>query len=325
MILYQYLGSTVTEFWGKMLGEIKRKSLILKYLCKHPLSNFRQIKINHAKHEYHSKYLHRFLDELISEKKVNVFMNRYYAIPEIKKEIETLVNMIKSVDLTKPAFKKLKYDYSHIEGKLENVLNNCICLYLLKMKIHTLQGDVDPLNKQTKVKFNKKFIKMLQTYSYLHYYSNYLWSENYHKEVPSWKNMKSQNDSLKRILQFLLYFWNYSSEYYDYIKNNRVPLKEILNRLEDSQKEGITTTAQERKLTNKAISRSLKHIETNQGITHHYVDFYPGRGEIIPKETRPMFMEIALRISAHRHASTRRKYAKIWERKTGIEFTKIIH
>ena len=71
-----------------MITQKERKRLIIQYLQKNPLSNFRQIRINHSEHEYHSQYLRNLLDELIHEKKIGTFLKRYYAVPKSGKEME---------------------------------------------------------------------------------------------------------------------------------------------------------------------------------------------------------------------------------------------
>lgn len=309
-----------------MITQKERKTLIIKYLQKNPLSNFRQIRINHAKHEYHSQYLHNLLDQLIQEKKLDTFLQRYYAVPKSGKEVNLLIAIVKSVPLTKPTFKTLSFDNTLKNPTIKTIINNCISLYHLKLKIHNFENIIPQRS------FNPNFIKFLKTFSDDNYYTEFMVDKGFFKKNSLWKiKVKSNNTLEKRILNFLRLYWTFSLEYYAHLKNNRIPLKETFSRIFKQSNEGKSITAEDLGITNKALKRSLDQLSTKQGI---YIDVieYDSKGNLMKPEKdmdglwprRPQILQIGLNILEHRTPSKRKKYAKIAEEQTGIPFTKLI-
>ena len=299
-----------------MLSHEKRKLLVIKYLKKYPLSNFRQIRMNHSKHEYHSRYLHEILDKLMQEKKIDMFMKRYYAFPDNSKEINLMINIIKNVSLTKPIFKKLTFDETLNNPTIETMMKNCICLYHIKLKINNFEG------KLSKRLFDSKFIALLKQYSDDDYYHDALLVKGYLKKNP-WQVKFRTHDTLeKRILNFLLHYWIFSYEYYQHWKNNKIPFGEIFNRLFKQQNEGKSTTARNIGITNKGLKRSLDRITGKYGLYKDVLEFDPEM--IVMRSSRSRILDTGLAILGHRTPSKRRKYAKIWEEISGIPFTKLI-
>jgi len=308
-----------------MITQKERKTLIIKYLQKNPLSNFRQIRVNHTKHEYHSLYLHNLLDELI-QKKIDTFLQRYYAVPKSGKEINLLIAIIKSAPLTKPMFKKLSFDNTLKNPTIKTIINNCICLYHLKLKINNFENIIPQRS------FNPNFIKFLKTFSDDNYYTEFMVDKSFFKKNSLWKiKVKSNNTLEKRILNFLRLYWNYSFEYYTHLKNNRIPLKETFSRIFKQYNVGKSITAEDLGITNKALKRSLDQLTTKQGIYKDIIEYDSERNIIKPEKDmdglwprRPQILQIGLDILGHRTPSKRKKYAKIAEEQTGIPFTKLI-
>jgi len=309
-----------------MISKKQRKNLIIKYLQKNPLSNPRQIRVNHSKHEYHSKYLQKLLDELIHEKKIDVFLKKYYAIPKSGKEINLLINIIKSVPLHKPTFKKLKFIKTKKNPTLYTIINNGICLYHLKFKINKMEKTF-PIQS-----FDKNFIKFLKSFSDDNYYTDFMVDKKFFKKNPIWKKMdKSNNTYEKRISSFLRMYWDYSLEYYAHLKNNRTQLKELFNRIFELHNKGTSITAEKLGITNKALKRSLDQIITEQGVLRSSTSFDSKGNVIEPKKgkfgawnERSRLLDIGLNIIGNKLPSKRKKYAKIAEENTGIPFTKLI-
>ena len=180
-----------------MITQKERKRLIIQYLQKNPLSNFRQIRINHSEHEYHSQYLRNLLDELIHEKKIGTFLKRYYAVPKSGKEITLLINIIKSIPLEKPTFKKLNFIKTKKNPTIYTIINNCICLYHLKLKINKLENIIPTHS------FEQNFIKFLRTFSDNNYYTDFMMDKDFIKKNPLWKKIDESNNTLvKRISSF---------------------------------------------------------------------------------------------------------------------------
>jgi len=309
-----------------MISKKQRKDLIITYLQKNPLSSSRQIRENHSTHEYHSKYLRELLDELIQEKKIDIFLKRYYAIPKSGKEVNLLINIIKSSPISKPAFKKLKFIKAKKNPTLYTIINNCICLYHLKLKINGW-------SKTTSIQsFEKNFIKFLKSFSDDNYYTSFMVDKNFFKKNPIWKKMdKSNNTSEKRISSFLRMYWDYSFEYYSHLKNNKTSLKELFNRIFQQYNEGKSITAKNLGITNKALKRSLDQLITEQGILKSSTSFDSQLNVIEPKKgkygawsERSRILDIGMGILGNRLPSKRKKYAKIAEENTGIPFTKFI-
>lgn len=309
-----------------MITQKERKTLIIKYLQKNPLSNFRQIRINHAKHEYHSQYLHNLLDQLIQEKKMDTFLQRYYALPKSGKEINMLINIVKSMPLKNPEFKKLNFDNTLKNPTIKTIIKNCICLYRLKLKINNLENTIPQRS------FNSNFIKFLKTFSDDNYYTEFMVDKGFLKKNPLWKiKVKSNNTLEKRILNFLRLYWMYSFEYYTHLKNNRIPLKELFSRIFQLYNEGKSVTAENLRITNKALKRSLDQLTTKKDVYKNIIE-YDSEWNVIMAEKdmdglwsrRPQFLQMGLLILGHRTPSKRKKYAKIAEEQTGIPFTKLI-
>jgi len=239
-----------------MLSNKKRKLLIIKYLQKNPLSSERKIRTNHSEHEYHSKYLKKYLDELIQDKKIDSFLKKYYVIPKSGKEINLLINIIKFVSLTKPKFKNLNFEYNR-NLTIKTIINNCICLYHMKLKINNLEDNT------LQSLFNLNFIKFLKTFSDDNEYTEFIVNKNFFKDNPLWKTkIESYNTLEKRVSNFLRLYWIYSFEYYEHLKNNRIPLNKIFNRVFQHYNEGKSITAKSLGITNKALKRSLDQIIT---------------------------------------------------------------
>ena len=309
-----------------MITTTERKKLIIKYLQKNPLSNFRQIRINHSEHEYHSQYLHKLLDELIHEKKIDTFLQRYYEIPKSGKEINMLINIVKSTPLKNPEFKKLNFHNTLKNPTIKTIINNCICLYRLKLKINNLENTI------LERSFNPNYIKFLKTFSDDNYYTEFMADKGFFKKNPLWKiKVKSHNTLEKRILSFLRLYWTFSLEYYTHLKNNRIPLKETFSRIFKQSNEGKSITAEDLGITNKALKRSLDQLATKQGIYKDIIEYDSERKLVKPEKDmdglwprRPQILQIGLNILGHRTPSKRKKYAKIAEEQTGIPFTKLI-
>lgn len=308
-----------------MIPTNQRKNLIVKYLQKNPLSTARQIRENHSSHEYHSKYLCKLLDELIKEKKIDVFLKKYYAIPKSNKEIDLLINIIKSVPLHKPTFRKLKFIGKIGKPSFPIVINNCICLYHLKLKINKLEK---PITIQT---FNRNFLKFLKSYSDDNDYSGFFIDKNELKKSPFLKTLPQNNTVEKRILNFLQMHWMYLDEYYDHLKNNRISLKALFYRIFKMANEGKSITAKNLGITNKALKRSLEQLITEDGVYRDSITYDSGWNLVKTKKdmhgswkSRPRLLEHGLRILGHRKPSQRKKYAKIAEESTGIPYTKIL-
>ena len=299
-----------------MLRIKKRKSLIIKYLQKSPLSSKRKIRTNHAEHEYHSKYLEKYLDELIQEKKIDTILERYYVIPESGREIDLLINIIKSVSLTKPKFSNLNFKKNK-DSTIKTIINNCICLYHLKLKINNLE------NRISQDLFNQNFIKFLKTFSDDNNYTEFMVDKNFFKDNPLWKiKIESYNTLEKRILNFLQLYWGWSFEYYTHLKNNRISLNKIFSRIFQQYNEGKSITAEDLGITNKALKRSLDQIITEQGTLTDFVEYDSDMNLI--KTSRPQILQMGIGILGHRLPSKRKKYAKIVEEMTGIPYTKLI-
>jgi hypothetical protein len=300
--------------------------LIIKYLQKNPLSSPRQIRVNHSKHEYHSKYLQKFLDELIHEKKIDVFLKKYFVIPKQGQEINLLVNIVKTIPLTKPVFRKLVFDVTSKNPTIHTIINNCICFYHLKLKINKLEPVISTAS------FNSNFIKFLKLYSDDNYYSGFFVDKNFLKKNPLWKIKDNSNNTLeKRISNFLKFYWMYCDEYYKHLKNNRISLKEIFHRIFNQYNEGKSQAAETIGITNKGLKRSLNPMITEQGIYKDSIQ-YDSKWNLVKSKAdkmgswndRPRILEIGRLILGHRLPSDRKKYAKKAEETTGIPFTKLI-
>lgn len=321
-----YVGNIISEFWGKMISKKQRKNLIIKYLQKNPLSSPRQIRENHSTHEYHSTYLKTLLEELICEEKIGMFLKRYYVIPKSCKETNLLINIIKSASISKPTFKKLKFIKTKKNPTLFTIINNCICLYHLKLKINKLEKTI-PIQS-----FDKNFIKFLKSFSDNNYYIDFMVEKNFFKKNPAWKKMdESNNTPEKRISRFLRMYWDYSLEYHSHLKNNKTSLKELFNRVFQQHNEGKSITAEKLGITNKALKRSLDQLITEQGVLKSSTSFdsqwnviEPKKGKFGAWNERSRLLDIGLGILGHRLPSKRKKYAKIAEENTGIPFTKLI-
>ena len=309
-----------------MITQKERKSQINKFLQKNPLSTFHKIRTDAFEHEYHSKYLKQLLEELIHEKKIDVFLKKYYVIPKSGKETNLLINIIKSEPLNKPIFKKLKFIKTKKNPTINTIINNCICLYHLKLKINVLEKTIPTQS------FDKNFIKILKSYSDNNYYSMFIVQKNFFKQNPVWKKMDKSNDTVeKRILNFLYLYWNYSFEYHAHLKNNRVQLKELFYRIFELCNRGKSVTAKNLGITNKALKRSLDQLITEQGILKSSTSFDSQWDVIEPKkgrygvwDERSRILDMGVGILGHRLPSKRKKYAKIAEENTGIPFTKFI-
>jgi len=309
-----------------MITQKERKSQINKYLQKNPLSASHKIRTDAFEHEYHSKYLKQLLDELIHEKKIDVFLKKYYIVPKSGKEINLLSNIIKSVPLNKPTFKKLKFIKTKKNPTISTIINNCICLYHLKLKINKMEK-IFPIQS-----FDKNFIKFLKSFSDDNYYTDFMVNKNFFKKNPIWKKMdKSNNTYEKRISNFLHMYWDYSFEYHTHLKNNRIQLKELFYRIFELYNKGKSVTAENLAITNKALKRSLDQVITEQGVLKSSTSFDSQWNVIEPKKgrygawnERSRILDIGIGILGHRLPSKRKKYAKIAEENTGIPFTKFI-
>jgi len=309
-----------------MITQKERKSLIIKYLEKNPLSSPRQIRTNHSKHEYHSKYLKKLLKELESEEKIAVFLKKYYAVPKSGKEINLLINIIKLTPLHKPIFKKLKFIKTKKNPTINNIINNCICLYHLKLKIIKLG------KKNSIQSFDKNFIKFLKSFSDDNYYNEFMVEKNFLKKNPFWKKMDESSNTLeKRILNFLRLYWNYSFEYHAHLKSNKIPLKELFHRLFELYNSDRSITASKFKTSNKSLKRSLDPLVTEQGVGRSSTSFDSEWNIVEPKigmygiwKDRTRILDVGVGILGQRIPSDRKKYAKKMEECTGIPFTKLI-
>lgn len=309
-----------------MITPKERKLSIIKYLEKNPLSSPRQIRTDHSEHEYHSKYLKKFLDELINDKKIDIFLKKYYAIPKAGKEINLLINIIKTAPLHKPTFKKLKFIKTKKNPTLYTIINNCICLYHLKLKINKLEKIASIQS------FDKNFIKFLKSFSDDNYYTDFMVDKNFFKKNPIWKKMDESNNTLKkRISSFLRMYWNYSSEYLTHLKSNKIPLKELFHRVFELYNTDRSVTASKFGTTNKALKFSLESIITEKGVLSDSTTFDSEFNRIQPKKDkndlwheRSRIISIGIGIMGNRLPSTRKKQAKIAEENSGIPFTKLI-
>ena len=309
-----------------MITQKERKSLIIKYLEKNPLSSPRQIRTNHSKHEYKYEYLKRLLEELISEEKIAVFLKKYYVVPKIGKEINLLINIIKSVPLHKPIFKKLKFIKTKKNPTINSIINNCICPYHIKQKINKMEKT------STTQSFLQNFIKFLKSFSDDDYYNEFMVEKNFLKKNPFWKKIDESSNTLeKRILNFLRLYWGYSFEYHAHLKSNKIPLKELFHRLFELYNSDRSITASNFRTSNKALKRSLDPLVTEQGVGRSSTSFNSEWNIVEPKITmygiwkeRSRILDVGVGILGHRNPSDRKKYAKNMEECTGIPFKKLI-
>ena len=308
-----------------MITPKKRKALIIKYLEKNPLSNPRQIRTEHSEHEYHSKYLKKFLDELVSDGKIDLFLKKYYTVPKAGKEIDLLVNIIKSKSLDKPTFKKLEFIITKKNLTINTLINNCICLYHVKQKINDIENTVSVKS------FSKYFIKLLKTYSFDHSYTDDFIIKNSFKRKSKKKENISKNELEMSVLSFLRLKWGYSFEYLTHLKSNKIPLGELFHRIFELCNTDRSTTASEFGTTNKALKFSLDQLITEKGVLSSSTSYDSEFNRIQPEKNangfwneRSRIIETGVAIICHRSPSTRKKIAKNFEKFSDIPFTKLL-
>jgi hypothetical protein len=164
------------------LNAEQRKSRILSYIQKHPLCTIREIADNYRIHESRFRLVKTDVTNLFTENKIGkVFNSRecYFLNPSEGKEIEFLVQIMKSGKIFQNRFKKMSVSVSTRYGwppPFREIVETCISLLYLKLKISLIENRKKTrknLNIKQLKRFQKrhhsKFIKFLQDYSFNKY------------------------------------------------------------------------------------------------------------------------------------------------------------
>jgi len=291
----------------------QRQKKIIKYVEKLPLTTIRRIADNCD--EKHSNYTvsKNDIEKLVKNKILFELENTktYYSIPK-NNEINTLVSIIKSNQFFQPKFKRLKFNFN--EATFDRIMQNCIALIHLKIKI--LNIDV----RRCKLNEEKEFKKLIRRFLI------------FLKCLPI-KNKQSEKQYLTQLSNA---FFNESEKdmvYFYGLIHNRKSSTETIAIIDQIEDEGKRSVSRKLNVTTKNIGMHLAKYTNSKDVflfetMYDLADSEEGRNLVNSPTnsdiTKVMFKKIGRKILLKiKNEKNRRKNAKILTTKFGIDFSKM--
>ena len=325
----------------------QRKSKILSYLDKNPLSTIRDISDNYQTSKSNFRVVRKTVSELFEQDKIGrIFDSReYYFVNPLNDDgKEILVNIMNSKKVFERRFTIIKYDDDiHFDRPIfPQIVEKCINLFHLRFKIVILEERRKSKENLTSKKisnlakkFQSNFIEFLKDYTR----EKYSIAGNFIAERGTKAFVESKHPTQENMLVYLSNYMDARYEndklYFEQLTSGKIPLKDKLNLMSTWIRTGNKrNAADEQGTTNKNVQRILHSIMYDKGEyslekAAALQQVEKGR-EIVPDvssfDTSKVFWELAVASVAPllKTAAGRRKISKESKKFFGFDLLKVV-